>query len=97
MGQRCAGRAHFFFRVFPFYKFLVSMAGFLGRFAQRTVHSARKVAFDFCKNGQRMSSSAQPNAGLGNGPKFLIAAAGITGVCKVTLNMFDSILNFAFQ
>ena len=58
-----------------------NMAGFLGRFAQRTVHSARKVAFDFCKNGQRMSSSAQPNAGLGNGPKFLIAAAGITGVC----------------
>jgi len=55
------------------------MAGFLGRFAQRTVHSARKAAFDFCKNGQRMSSSAQPNAGLGNGPKFLIAAAGITG------------------
>ncbi len=61
------------------------MAGFLGRFAQRTVHSARKVAFDFCKSGQKMSSSAQPNAGLGNGPKLFIAAAGITGVRSTVL------------
>ncbi len=66
----------------------IPMIGFLGRFSQRAVHSARKVAFDFCKNGQRMLSSAQPNAGLGNGPKIFIAAAGISGVVSVTSHVF---------